>query len=82
MPDVVLSDLAMPGEDGYALIGWLHEAEDRGRARTPAAALTAHARVEDRIRALSSGFQSYVPKPLEPQELEAVVASLAGRRVQ
>ncbi|MFT3774026.1 MAG: PAS domain S-box protein [Minicystis sp.] len=81
-PSLLLSDIAMPGEDGYALIRRLRESERPGRPRLPAVALTAHARTEDRIRALSAGFQSYVPKPVEPRELIAVVASLAGRDVR
>lgn len=79
-PDVLVSDIAMPGEDGYSLIRQLHDAERRGKPRPPAVALTAHARAEDRIRAHASGFQSYVPKPVEPLELVALVANLAGRQ--
>jgi PAS domain S-box-containing protein len=80
--DVLISDIAMPGEDGYTLMRRLQkEVEDDVRQRVPAVALTAHARVEDRIRALSSGFQSHVAKPVEPRELVAVVASLADRRI-
>jgi CheY-like chemotaxis protein len=69
----------MPGEDGYSLIARLRQrpAEDGGR--TPAVALTAYARVEDRTRALFAGFQNHVPKPVEPAELLAVIASLSGR---
>ncbi|MEO5728461.1 MAG: ATP-binding protein, partial [Byssovorax sp.] len=79
--DVLISDIAMPGEDGYTLMRRLQkEVKDDARRRLPAVALTAHARVEDRIRALSSGFQSHVAKPVEPRELVAVVASLADRR--
>jgi signal transduction histidine kinase/ActR/RegA family two-component response regulator len=80
--DVLVSDIAMPGEDGYTLMRRLREGYDgEARPRLPAVALTAHARVEDRIHALSSGFQSHVSKPVEPRELVAVVASLAGRRI-
>ena len=80
--DVLVSDIAMPGEDGYTLMRRLQERDDgQARARLPAVALTAHARVEDRIHALSSGFQSHVSKPVEPRELVAVVASLARRRI-
>ncbi len=79
---MLVSDIAMPGEDGYTLMRRLEERGDgAARARLPAVALTAHARVEDRIHALSSGFQSHVSKPVEPRELVAVVASLAGRRI-
>jgi PAS domain S-box-containing protein len=76
-PDVLLSDIGMPEEDGYGLIRRVRELPaDRG-GHTPAAALTAFARGEDRRRALRSGFQMHVPKPVEVQELAAVVASLA-----
>jgi hypothetical protein len=76
-PDVLLSDIGMPGEDGYELIRRVRELPpDRG-GRTPAAALTAFARGEDRRRALRAGFQMHLAKPVEIQELAAVVASLA-----
>ena len=74
-PEVLISDIGMPGEDGYALIAAVRAA---GHA-LPAAALTAYSRPEDRERALAAGFQAYVPKPLEPLELIATVAQLAGR---
>jgi CheY-like chemotaxis protein len=78
-PDVLISDIGMPEEDGYELIGKVR-ARERGTAdRIPAIALTAYARVEDRVRALNAGFQVHVPKPIEPAELVAVVASLTGR---
>jgi len=76
-PDVLLSDLAMPEMDGYEL---LRELRARPEApRVPAAALTAYARAEDRRQALLAGFQMHVAKPIEPDELVAVVASLAGK---
>ena len=79
-PDVIVSDIEMPGEDGYTLIRKLRTMEaDRGGRRIPAVALTAHARAEDRMRALSSGYQMHVPKPVEPAELAVVIASLASR---
>ncbi|HEV7904254.1 MAG TPA: ATP-binding protein [Pyrinomonadaceae bacterium] len=77
-PDVLISDIGMPEEDGYELIGKLRTLE-AGAGRIPAIALTAYARVEDRVRALNAGFQVHVPKPIEPAELVAVVASLTGR---
>jgi CheY-like chemotaxis protein len=76
-PDVLLSDIGMPGMDGYALIRQLRE---RPEARSiPAAALTAYAHADDRGQAIAAGYQVHVAKPIEPAELVAVVASLAGR---
>src|SRR5262249_32449865 len=77
-PHLLVSDIGMPGEDGYALIAKVRGLE-AGRERTPAIALTAHAGVEDRVRVLSAGFQMHVPKPVEPAELLAAVANV-GRR--
>ncbi|TKC86725.1 response regulator [Trinickia terrae] len=84
-PDVVVSDIGMPGEDGYEFIRKLRAlelalSERGGPSRTaPAAALTAFARSEDRRRALLAGFQTHIAKPVDPLELVVVVASLAGR---
>jgi signal transduction histidine kinase/ActR/RegA family two-component response regulator len=78
-PDVLISDIGMPGEDGYELIGKLRAMDVGIAGRIPAIALTAYARVEDRVRALNAGFQVHIPKPIEPAELIAVVASLTGR---
>jgi signal transduction histidine kinase len=77
-PDVVLSDLAMPDEDGYALIRRIRALPAAEGGRVPAAALTAHARGEDRRKTLLAGFNMHVPKPVDPEELLAVVASLGG----
>jgi PAS domain S-box-containing protein len=79
-PDVLLSDLGMPGEDGYALIAKVRALPAERGGHIPAAALTAYVRAEDRVKVLRSGFQLHVSKPLEPNELVAVVANLAGRR--
>jgi PAS domain S-box-containing protein len=76
-PDVLLSDIGMPGEDGYELIRRVRELPAEQGGRTPAAALTAFARGEDRRRALRAGFQMHVAKPVDIQELATVVASLA-----
>jgi CheY-like chemotaxis protein len=78
-PDVLLSDLGMPEEDGYALIDRVRALPAERGGQIPAAALTAYARAEDRANVLRSGFQLHVPKPFEPQELVAVVANLAGQ---
>jgi len=77
--DVIVADVEMPGEDGYALIEKVRAlaAEDGGR--TPAVAVTAYGSVHDRVRALAAGFQRHVPKPVDPAELVTVVASIAGR---
>jgi PAS domain S-box-containing protein len=78
-PDVILSDIEMPDEDGYSFIRRVRSLPREQGGQTPAAALTAYARTEDRMQALLSGFQLHLPKPVEPVELAAVVASLAGR---
>jgi signal transduction histidine kinase/CheY-like chemotaxis protein len=79
-PDVMVSDLAMPDEDGYSLIGKLREMDAKSGRQTPAVALTAYVRVEDRVRALSAGFNMFVPKPIEPSELITAIANLAEVR--
>ena len=78
-PDVLLSDIEMPGEDGYSLIRRIRALPSPDGSRLPAAALTAYARTEDRIAALSAGFQFHLAKPVAASELAAVVASLARR---
>jgi PAS domain S-box-containing protein len=75
--DVLVSDINMPGMDGYELIRRIRSMEPERGGQIPAIALTAYARAEDRLRALQSGYQTHVPKPVEPAELEAVVAMLA-----
>jgi signal transduction histidine kinase/ActR/RegA family two-component response regulator len=76
-PDVLLSDIEMPGEDGYSLIRRIRARSPARGGKVPAAAITAYGRMEDRVRALSAGFTMHVAKPVEPSELTAVVASLA-----
>jgi PAS domain S-box-containing protein len=79
-PDVLLSDIEMPGEDGHSLIRKVRALPpDRG-GDIPAAALTAYARGEDREKALLAGFQVHVSKPVQPDELTAIISELAGRR--
>ncbi|MBI5244112.1 MAG: PAS domain S-box protein [Elusimicrobia bacterium] len=78
-PDVFLSDITMPGEDGISLIRKVRSLDSENGGRVPAAALTASAKVEDRTRVLLAGYQIYVSKPVEPVELAAVVGNLAGR---
>ena len=79
-PDALISDIAMPDLDGYELIEKVRQRGPEGGGDIPAAALTAYARVEDRIHALTAGFQMYVQKPVEPDELVAVVANLTRLR--
>ncbi len=75
-PDVLVSDIAMPGEDGFALIKKVKALEQERRTRIPAMALTAYIRVEDRTRVLTAGYDMFVPKPVEPAELLATLANL------
>jgi signal transduction histidine kinase len=77
-PDVLLSDIEMPGEDGYSLLQKVRALDQNLGGQTPAAALTAYGRAEDRIRALEAGYQIHLPKPVESLELAAVIANLAG----
>ncbi len=79
-PDVLVSDIGMPGEDGFALVRRVKALRPEDGGRTPVIALTAYATEEDRLRALDAGFAEHLPKPVEPDELVAAVAHLAGRR--
>ena len=78
-PNVLLSDIGMPEQDGYDLIRMVRQLPPSQGGTVPAAALTAFARSEDRRRVLLAGFQSHVAKPVEPEELIAVIASLSER---
>ncbi len=75
-PDVLLSDIGMPGRDGFDLIRHVRGLPVERGGAVPAAALTAYTRAEDRQRILQAGFSMHVPKPVEPAELLAVMASL------
>jgi signal transduction histidine kinase/CheY-like chemotaxis protein len=75
-PDIVLTDIAMPGKDGYELLKALREDDAKHGRHTPAAAVTALARAEDRQHALKAGFQDQITKPVEPAVLAAAVARL------
>ncbi|QLE56194.1 PAS domain S-box protein [Nostoc sp. TCL26-01] len=79
-PDVLVSDIGMPQEDGYSLIQKVRSLPPEQGGNIPAAALTAYARAEDRMRAIQEGYRLHLPKPIEPAELATVVASLIGRR--
>jgi len=81
-PDVVVSDIGMPVKDGFEFIREVRRLLPSQGGNTPAVALTAFARSEDRTRALAVGFQVHVSKPIELQELVATVAHLVGRRAQ
>jgi CheY-like chemotaxis protein len=77
--DVLISDIGMPDADGYELIRRVRSLPSGDGAATPAIALTAFARSEDRTRALRAGYQLHIAKPVEPTELITAVASLAVR---
>jgi PAS domain S-box-containing protein len=79
VPDVLISDIGMPGEDGYELIRRVRQLPYESGGKVPAIALTAYARTEDRLQALRAGYHMHVPKPVELAELVAIVASLIRR---
>jgi CheY-like chemotaxis protein len=76
-PDVVVSDIAMPGADGFELIRHIRSRGAQGGGHLPALALTAYTRAEDRARALAAGFSMHASKPVQPSEIIAAVAQLA-----
>ena len=76
---MLVSDIEMPGVDGYSLIRKVRVLEPERGGRTPAVALTAYGRTEDRMRTLSAGYTMHVPKPVDPGELTTIIASVAGR---
>jgi len=78
-PDALVADVGMPDEDGYSLMRKIRRLPSSRGGTVPALALTAYARPEDRARALTAGYQQHVAKPVEPDELAAVVAELTGR---
>ena len=77
--DVLVSDIEMPGEDGYELLRRIRAKERGGRTRLPALALTAYGRPEDRRRTLAAGYNLHLAKPIDPSELVLAVANLVGR---
>jgi CheY-like chemotaxis protein len=79
-PDMIISDIGMPDEDGIQFIRSVRQLSSDAGGRTPAAALSAFARAEDRTRALRAGYQAHVAKPVDPGELVAMIASLSMRR--
>ncbi|HJQ23020.1 MAG TPA: PAS domain S-box protein [Blastocatellia bacterium] len=80
LPDVLVSDIEMPGEDGYQLIERVRALAPERGGGTPAVALTAYARADDRLRAIAAGYQLHVAKPADPIELAVAIASLAPPR--
>ena len=78
-PDVILSDIAMPHEDGYAFIRKVRKQSEEKGGTIPAAALTAYVGGKERLKSIEAGYQAYVTKPIEWSELIIIVASLAGR---
>jgi len=80
LPDVLVSDIGMPEEDGYSLIRKIRELPRDDQRAVPAIALTAFARTEDRQRALRAGFDRHLAKPVEPSALTAIIADLARAR--
>jgi CheY-like chemotaxis protein len=79
-PHLLVSDIAMPEEDGYGLLRKIRALPPERGGRIPAIALTAHSLVQDRLQSLRAGFQSHVPKPVVPEELVEVVASIIHLR--
>jgi PAS domain S-box-containing protein len=82
LPDVIVSDIGMPEDDGYSLIRKVRALPPERGGRIPALALTAYTRVEDRLAVLASGFQAHIPKPIDAAELVAVVATAAALEVK
>jgi CheY-like chemotaxis protein len=80
-PDLLVSDIGMPNEDGYALIEKVRNMKSKRARQTPAVALTAYVTNEDRERALAAGFQLHVSKPIEPANLVMLIAEVVGRKV-
>jgi CheY-like chemotaxis protein len=78
--DVMVSDIGMPGEDGYTLMNRVRALGADQGGQVPAVALTAYARAEDRQRALVAGYQYHVPKPIEPGELVRMVARVGAQK--
>jgi CheY-like chemotaxis protein len=79
-PHVLVSDIAMPEEDGLSLMRRIRALPKDKGGRLPAVALTAHSMVQDRLQSLRAGFQSHVPKPVVPEELVEVVTSIVHLR--
>jgi CheY-like chemotaxis protein len=81
-PEVLVSDIGMPGEDGYSLLRKIRLRRPAQGGKVPAIAISAYAREEDRIRSLAAGFQIHIAKPFEPSEVLAAVGRMAARRAR
>jgi CheY-like chemotaxis protein len=81
-PTILVSDIAMPEEDGLSLMRRIRALPKERGGRIPAVALTAHSMVQDRLQSLRAGFQSHVPKPVVPEELVEVVTSIVHLRAR
>jgi len=81
-PDVLVSDIGMPDDDGYSLIRAVRRRDPRRGGNVPAIALTAYVRDEDRTKMLAAGFTAHVAKPVEPAELVRVIYHMSGRAFQ
>ena len=75
-PDVLVSDIGLPDEDGFGLIRRIRQYEAEHGGFLPAVALTGYARAEDRDRSLAAGYQAHVPKPVDPAQLAAAIATI------
>ncbi len=80
-PDLLISDIAMPNEDGFILLKKLRSLKSKRAKQIPAVALSAYASDEDRSLALEKGFQLHLPKPIEPDDLVTSIAAALGREV-
>ena len=81
-PDVLVSDIEMPSEDGYSLIRNVRALGPSEGGDTPAVALTAYGRTHDPVMSLTAGYNMHVPKPVNPGELTAIIASVASGRAR
>ena len=80
-PDLLVSDIGMPNEDGYSLIARLRKLKTKRAKEMPAIALTAYATKDDQERTLASGFQLHVSKPIDPEKLITSIAKAMGSKV-
>ena len=78
-PDVLVSDIEMPAEDGYSLIRKVRALDSDHGGNTPAVALTAYGRTQDRMLSMTAGYSMHVPKPVDPGELTTIIASVSAR---